>query len=82
MQEEFEIVYLLSSYYPVLKLCEIMNLNRSSFYKWRARMNKPSEKILKRNSDIIIFKEYHDKYPTHGYRWLNAKIKLDLGIIF
>lgn len=45
-------------------------------------MNKPSDKILKRNNDISIFKEYHDKYPTHGYRWLNAKIKLDLGVIY
>ncbi len=45
-------------------------------------MNKPSDKIIKRNADIALFKEYHDKYPTHGYRWLNAKIKLDLGVIY
>jgi len=24
--------------------------------------------------------EYHTKYPSHGYRWLNAKIRLDTGI--
>ena len=41
-----------------------------------------SPKLLKRNADIALFKEYHNKYPTHGYRWLNAKIKLDLGIIY
>lgn len=29
---------------------------------------------------IELFKEYHDKFPSHGYRWLNAKIKLDTGI--
>lgn len=29
----------------------------------------------------MIFKEYHAKYPSHGYRWLNAKIRLDLGVI-
>lgn len=59
-----------------------MNINRSSFYKWRNRMNKPNDKIIERNWDISLFKQFHDKYPTHGYRWLNAKIKLDLGLIY
>lgn len=45
-------------------------------------MNKPSDKIIQRNKDIALFKEYHFKYPTHGYRWLNAKIRLDLGYIY
>lgn len=42
-------------------------------------MANPTDKIKKRYEDIELFKRYHDKYPTHGYRWLNAKIKLDLG---
>ena len=29
----------------------------------------------------MLFKEYHAKYPSHGYRWLNAKIRLDTGLI-
>ena len=24
---------------------------------------------------------YHKKFPSHGYRWLNAKIRLDLGLV-
>ena len=32
-------------------------------------------------SDLLVFKEYHAKYPSHGYRWLNAKIRLDTGVI-
>lgn len=28
-----------------------------------------------------LFKEYHRKYPSHGYRWLNAKIRLDTGLV-
>lgn len=59
-----------------------MTVNRSGFYKWRKRMNNPSDKLLQRCKNIELFKNYHDKYPTHGYRWLNAKIKLDLGIDF
>ena len=42
-------------------------------------MNNVSLKKLQRNNDIDLFRQYHLKYPTHGYRWLNAKIKLDLG---
>ena len=29
----------------------------------------------------MLFREYHEKYPSHGYRWLNAKILLDTGQI-
>jgi transposase InsO family protein len=32
-------------------------------------------------SDIVLFKEYHSRYPSHGYRWLNAKIRLDTGLV-
>ena len=32
-------------------------------------------------NDMMLFKEYHAKYPSHGYRWLNAKIRLDTGLI-
>lgn len=38
-------------------------------------MNNLSSKKLKRNNDIELFRQYHLKYPTHGYRRLNAKIK-------
>ncbi len=52
-----------------------MDVNRSGFYKWRNRMNNLSSKKLKRNNDIELFRQYYLKYPSHGYRWLNAKIK-------
>ena len=29
-----------------------------------------------------LFEDYHQNYPSHGYRWLNAKIKLDLGVVY
>lgn len=57
-----------------------MKVNRSGFYKWLDRRNNPSIREINRNSACKIFEEYHNKYPSHGYRWLNAKIKLDLGI--
>jgi transposase InsO family protein len=28
-----------------------------------------------------LFQEYHLRFPSHGYRWLNAKIRLDTGLV-
>lgn len=58
-----------------------MNVNRSSFYKWKKRLEHPSERMKSFVSDLVLFREYHAKYPSHGYRWLNAKIRLDTGLV-
>ena len=71
----------LSSCFPVKKLCEVMDVNRSGFYKWKKRLEHPSDRLKAFVSNIVLFKEYHQKYPSHGYRWLNAKIRLDTGVI-
>ena len=71
----------LSSRWPVKALCLEMSVSRSGFYKWKARLSKPCPRVEKRMSDIALFEEYHAKYPSHGYRWLNAKIMLDYGIV-
>ncbi len=56
-----------------------MKINRSGFYKWLKRRSNPSTREIKRTIACIIFQYYHDKYPSHGYRWINAKIKLDIS---
>lgn len=57
-----------------------MGIQRSSFYHWKKRLSNPAAKTKALADNIILFKEYHLKYPSHGYRWLNAKIKLDMGL--
>ena len=32
-------------------------------------------------SNTALFIRYHNSYPSHGYRWLNAKIRLDTGLV-
>ena len=59
-----------------------MDINRSGFYKWVKRRSHPSNRELNRMDACRLFEEYHMKYPSHGYRWLNAKIKLDLGVVY
>ena len=46
----------------------------------KKRLEHPSKRLLSFVSDLALFKEYHAKYPSHGYRWLNAKIRLDTGL--
>ena len=60
-----------------MELCREMDINRSGFYKWRSEKNKISPKTIARAEAMDLFSEYHKKYPSHGYRWLNSKIKLD-----
>ena len=59
-----------------------MRINRSGFYKWKERLLNPSIKEITRQSDVKMFIKYHNNYPSHGYRWLNAKIKLDTGTVY
>lgn len=71
----------LSGQFPVKQLCDILSVNRSGFYKWKRRLENPSPKLKSFIQDVQIFDEYHKKYPSHGYRWLNAKIRLDEGLV-
>ena len=69
----------LSGKFPVNLLCMEMNINRSSFYYWKDHLSKPAPRTKNLVDAIRLFQEYHLKYPSHGYRWLNAKIRLDTG---
>ena len=82
MQKEYEVILELSNKYSINALCKEMCINRSGFYKWLGRRNKPSQKEINRNSACELFEYYNQKFPSHGYRWLNAKIRLDLGVVY
>lgn len=71
----------LSGEIPVKILCKAMGIQRSSFYAWKKHLSHPSEREKNLASNVRLFQEYHSKYPSHGYRWLNAKIRLDKNIV-
>lgn len=71
----------LSGRFPVALLCKLAGVNRSSFYNWKCYLSHPSEKTRRSIASISLFRAYHLKYPSHGYRWLNAKIRLDTGLV-
>ena len=71
----------LSGEFPVKLLCDTMGIQRSSFYNWKKHLSNPSDHTKNLVSNILLFQQYHLKYPSHGYRWLNAKIRLDTGLV-
>ena len=71
----------LSGEFSVTLLCEMTKIQRSSFYAWKQRLSHPSDRERNFVNNILLFQEYHLKYPSHGYRWLNAKIRLDKGLV-
>ena len=71
----------LSGKFPVKLLCETAGIQRSSFYAWKKHLSHPSDREKSLAKNIQLFQEYHLQYPSHGYRWLNAKIRLDKGLV-
>ena len=58
-----------------------MNVNRSGYYKWKNRqVNKP-EWIKRREDNLKIIQEVHNKHKTHGYRWISAFLEKEYGLI-
>ena len=72
----------LSGKFPVKLLCETAGIQRSSFYAWKKHLSHPSDREKSLAKNIQLFQDYHSQYPSHGYRWLNAKIRLDKGLVF
>ena len=59
-----------------------MHVPRSSFYNWKNSLHSPAQSTKDLIRSVVLFQEYHLKFPSHGYRWLNAKIRLDTGLVF
>ena len=72
----------MSDKYSVNALCIEMDINRSGFYKWIKRRANPSIREINRMDACRLFNQYHNKYPSHGYRWLNAFIQIELGVVY
>lgn len=80
-QREYQVILELSGDFPVNLLCEKMEIQRSGFYNWKHTLAHPAERTKALLSNLALFEEYHLRYPFYRYRWLNAKIRLDIGTI-
>ena len=58
----------LSGQFPVQLLCERIGIPRSSFYHWKKSVEHPSKQKKRLVQSILLFQEYHIRFPSHGYR--------------
>lgn len=56
-------------------LCELMNVSRSGYYKWKKRPE--TEQEAKRARVVPLVEQIHKEHPSHGYRWVTAYIKIN-----
>jgi putative transposase len=54
-----------------------MCVSRSGYYKWKNR--KPSSREMTREKMVKTVSDVHDNHSTHGYRWVAAFIRINLG---
>lgn len=64
--------------YPIVSLCEIAEISRSSYYKWLNRVDTNNDKI---NDDLIkeIIKLYEEVDGIYGYRRITMNINRKLN---
>lgn len=72
----------MSNQYPITELCEIMNINRSGYYKWKNRKGFPNKYEQKRIALTKQLKDMHLKHSTYGYHNLAEHIRNETGMLF
>ena len=71
----------MSGDFPVHLIYEKMGIPRGSFYNRKHTLVHPVERKKALLNTPVLFEEYHLRYSSHGYRWLNAKTCLDIGAV-
>lgn len=72
----------LRSKYPVAVLCEVMAVNRSGYYKWRARRGNPNRYERNRRQLTKLLEAAHKKHPSYGYHRLAHHISPQTELAF
>ena len=68
--------------YPVAELCREMGVNRSGYYKWRAR--KGTKNQYEKDRDILteLLWEAHRQHRSYGYHKLARMVRIKTGWLF
>jgi transposase InsO family protein len=62
-------------YYPLLVLCEVLEVSRSGFYKWLRRHNQVTEREIKNH---ILSIKIKDIFTAHRARYGSIRIRQEL----
>ena len=68
--------------YPVDFLCRIMGLNRSGYYKWKARQGTLNRYEKDRIELTKLLQKAHKKHPSYGYHRLADMVFQETGWVF
>jgi hypothetical protein len=68
--------------YPVSFLCAIMDVNRSGYYKWKARQGTGNRYEKIRIELTALLMAEHEKHPSYGYHRLAYEVFKQTGWIF
>lgn len=68
--------------YPVSLLCQLLDVSRSGYYKWRRRMGTKNRYEKDRDMLTALLREQHVKHPSYGYHRLAVEVFRETGWIF
>ena len=75
-------IEILKDSYPIDFLCKLMNVNRSGYYKWKSRLDKPNQHEINRRILTELLQDAHEKHPSYGYHRLAVLVRKETGWIF
>lgn len=68
--------------YSVKMLCQLLDVSRSGYYKWKSRKGKLNSYEKDRLILTELLQETHQKHPSYGYHRLAISVFKDTGWIF
>lgn len=73
MSDTYEFIDGLKCAYPIVKMCEWLEVSRSGFYEWRGR---PASATAERRAQlkVTIRRIFDDEDQTYGYRRIHAEL--------
>ena len=68
--------------YPIVFLCQLMEVNKSGYYKWKKRQGIMNRYAKDRQLLTELLAEQHRIHPSHGYHMLANDVFQQTGWIF
>ena len=68
--------------YPIVFLCQLMDVSKSGYYKWKNRQGKLNRYEQDRLLLTKLLTEQHQKHPSHGYHMLADDVFQSTGWVF
>lgn len=73
---KYEAIEQYSKKFTVKKMCKVLEINSSNYYKWKRNRKKNEEKVKKELELVIkIEKIFNESDKTYGYRSIQASLK-------